>query len=88
MILSGLPLVPRVLLILRSLFDMVDPNKFNLSFVLIHKTNNRFYLQLNEITVLLYKKIEENQQINKKMEQNQIQHTMFLTKLILNKEIT
>lgn len=38
--------------------------------------------------MVLYKKIEENQQITKRMEHNQIQHTMFLTKLLLNKEIT
>ena len=36
--------------------------------------------------MMLYNKIEENQQLQKKMEQNQMQHTMFLTKLLLNNQ--
>ena len=41
-------------------------------------------LQLNEMTLMLYRKIEENQRLNKRLEQNQMQHTVFLTKLLLN----
>ena len=33
---------------------------------------------------MLYKKIEENQFLTKKIDQNQTKHTMFLTKLLLN----
>ena len=40
-------------------------------------------LQLNEVTIMLYKKIEENTKLTKKAEHNQMQHTIFLTKLLL-----
>jgi len=32
--------------------------------------NKELKEKLNEVTIMLYKKIEENQQINKRMEQN------------------
>ena len=35
---------------------------------------------------MLYRKIEENQSLNKRLEQNQMNHTIFLTKLLLNHE--
>ena len=43
-------------------------------------------LQLNEITLMLYRKIEENQSLTKRLEQDQMGHTMFLTKLMLSQE--
>ena len=43
-------------------------------------------LQLNEVTIMLYKKIEENTKLTKKAEHNQMQHTIFLTKLLLTQE--
>ena len=38
---------------------------------------------MNEVTIMLYKKIEENTKLTKKAEHNQMQHTIFLTKLLL-----
>ena len=35
---------------------------------------------------MLYKKIEENTKLTKKAEHNQMQHTIFLTKLLLTQE--
>jgi len=37
---------------------------------------------------MLYKKIEELQQATKKTEQNNMHHTMFLTRLLLSSEVT
>lgn len=48
--------------------------------------NKELKERVNEVTMMLYNKIEENQQLQKKMEQNQMQHTMFLTKLLLNNQ--
>lgn len=50
--------------------------------------NKELKERVNEVTMMLYNKIEENQQLQKKMEQNQMQHTMFLTKLLLNNQGT
>ena len=36
--------------------------------------------------MMLYRKIDENQALTKKLEQCQMQHTMFLTKLLLQFE--
>lgn len=41
------------------------------------------FLQLQQTNLLLLSKIEENNQLHKKVEQNQMNQTMFLSKLIL-----
>ena len=39
--------------------------------------------QLNEVTISLYKKIEDYQNLQKKMEESQTYDSLFLTKLLL-----
>ena len=38
------------------------------------------------MTLMLYRKIEDNQKLTKRLEQNQMQHTVFLTKLLLSQQ--
>lgn len=47
------------------------------------KENTVLNEKLNEVTMMLYRRIDENQAMTKRLEQCQMQHTMFLTKLLL-----
>ena len=43
-------------------------------------------MKLNEVTLMLYRQIEENQVLSRRVESSQQQHSFFLTKLLLAQE--
>jgi len=52
----------------------------------LRSENRELKEKLNEMTLMLYRKIEDNQKLTKRLEQNQMQHTVFLTKLLLSQQ--
>lgn len=43
---------------------------------------NSAFSQINEMTLMLYQKIEENSQLHKKLEQVQMQQQLFFTQML------